>query len=369
VISGAGAGTTVVAGPKPHDFWQAGFDATWELDLFGGVRRSIEAADYNLQAAQEDRRDVLITVLGEVATDYIGLRGYQQEIAIAEENLEAQVHTAQVTRKKVEGGLTTELDVANAEAQIATTRSQLAGFESLAQQEIYSLSVLLGQEPLALAEELSPTRKIPVTPPIVPVGLPSELLRRRPDIRRAERQLAAATAEIGVATAQLFPQFSFTGTLTVQGSQFKALGSWGNRFWSFGPSVTWPIFDGGKIWSNIEVQNSVQAQALLTYRSTVLSALQDVENQLTAFSQEQQRRAALADAVAFNQKAVAIARQRYDQGLTDFLNVLVAEQSLYATQDALVQSNRSVGTDLVALYKALGGGWEVGEPPTTQPIR
>jgi multidrug efflux system outer membrane protein len=370
VVTGTGSGATVTnVGSKPHDFFQAGFDATWELDLFGGLRRSIEAANYNLQAAEEDRRNVLITVLGEVATDYIALRGFQQEIAIADENLVSQVHTAEVTRRKVEGGLTTELDVANAEAQIATTRSQIAGFQSLAQQEIYALSVLLGQEPLALAEELSPPQQIPITPPVVPVGLPSELLRRRPDIRRAERQFAAATAGIGVATAQLFPQFSLTGTLTVQGSQFKALGNLGNRFWSFGPSVTWPIFDAGRIWSNIEVQNSVQAQALLTYRSAVLVALQDVENQLTAYSQEQQRRAALADAVAFNQKAVTIARQRYDQGLTDFLNVLVAEQSLYGTQDALVQSNRTVGTDLVALYKALGGGWEIGEPSITRPAQ
>jgi NodT family efflux transporter outer membrane factor (OMF) lipoprotein len=194
------------------------------------------------------------------------------------------------------------------------------------------------------------------------------LLRRRPDIRRSERLLAAATANIGVATAQLFPQFSLTGTLTVQGSRFQSLGNWGNRFWSFGPSLTWPIFDAGRIWSNIAVENSLQAQAWITYRSTVLLALRDVENSLVAYAGEQQRRAALADAVAANQKAVGLATRRYEQGLTDFLNVLDAERSLYSSQDALVQSNRAVGTDLVALYKALGGGWEIGEP-TTQPVR
>jgi NodT family efflux transporter outer membrane factor (OMF) lipoprotein len=378
--SGVGTGTTTGGtstttstkrvGPKPQDFFQAGFDASWELDVFGGVRRSIEAANYTLEATEEDRRDVMITVMGEVATDYIALRGFQQEIAIAQENLSTQVSNADIARKKQQLGTTTQLDIANADAEVFTTRSQIATFVSSEQQEIYALGVLLGQEPTTLLDELSPVGKIPIAPPVVPVGLPSELLRRRPDIRRAERQLAAATAEVGVAVAQLFPQFSLTGSLTLQGNRFEALSNWGNRFWSFGPSVTWPVFDAGRIWSNIEIEKSLRSQAYLTYRSTVLAALQDVETQLTAYAQEQQRRAALADAVAANQKAVEIATKRYQQGgLTDFLNVLVAEQSLFATQDALVQSNRNVGTDLVALYKALGGGWQIGEPSTTQPVK
>ena len=305
-------------------------------------------------------------MLGEVASDYISLRGFQEEVRIARENLASQVHTLEVTRKKVEGGTTTSLDVANAEAQVATTRSAIATFIAEEQQTIYALSVLLGQEPLALSGELSSPSKIPVAPSIVPVGIPSDLLRRRPDIRRAERQLGAANAEVGVAIAQLFPQFSFSGTFNLQGSKFAALGDLHNRFWSFGPSFNWPIFDAGRIWSNVEVEKSLDRQALITYKSAVLAALQDVENQLTAYSQEQQRREALVDAVAANQRAVVLARQRYDQGLTDFLNVLVAEESLFSSQDALVQSDRNVGTDLVALYKALGGGWKIGEP-TTQP--
>lgn len=371
VGTGTGGGTsTKFIKPRPQDFWQAGFDASWELDLFGGVRRNIEAANYTLEAAEEDRRDTLITVLGEVATDYIGLRGYQQEIAIAQENLATQVSNADIARKKQVLGTTTELDVANADAEVYTTRSEIATFINEAQQEMYALGVLLGQDPTTLMAELSPVEKIPITPPVVPVGLPSELLRRRPDIRRSERQLAAATAEVGVAVAQLFPQFSLTGTLTLQGDRFKALGNWGDRFWSFGPSVTWPVFDAGLIWSNIEVEKSLRSQAYLTYRSTVLAALQDVETQLTAYAMDQQRRAALALAVAANQKAVRVATQRYQQGgLTDFLSVLVAEQSLFSTQDALVQTDRSVGTDLVALYKALGGGWQIGEPSTTQPVK
>lgn len=360
------SGRTRVIRNRPTDTWEGGFDATWELDIFGGVRRGVEAAEANVQAAVEDRRDVLVTLLGEVATDYMDLRGYQQQVQIAQENLTSQIRSVEVTRKKMQGGLTTGLDVANAEAEVATTRASIAQYQSLAQQQIYAISVLLGQEPAVLLPELSPAAKIPVTPPLVPVGLPAELLRRRPDIRRAERQLAAATAEIGVATAGLYPQFTLSGDLSLGGSRYQQLTSWGTRIWSFGPSMNWPLFAGGAIVSNIRVQNSLQAQALLTYRQTILGALQDVENALTAYAQEQQRRTALADAVAADQRAVAIATHGYEQGLTDFLNVLVAQQSLLSAQNALVESNQAVATDLVALYKALGGGWEIGEP-TTRP--
>jgi multidrug efflux system outer membrane protein len=351
------------------DLWRAGFDATWELDIFGGVRRNIEAANASYQATIEDRRDVLVTLLGDVATNYIQLRGFQQQILIAQENLTLQEHSLKITRDKLELGSKAALDVANAEAQVATTKSAIATFQSQAQQAIYALSVLLGEEPAALLAELSPQVAIPITPPVVPVGLPSELLRRRPDIRRAERQLASATALVGVAVAQLFPTFTLDGAVHVGGSQFQSLGNWGTRSWSFGPTFSWPVFDAGAIWNNIEAQKSVRAELLLTYRQTVLTALQDVENALTAYAQEQQRRAALADAVAANQRALAIATRGYQEGLTDFLNVVVTQQALFASQDSLVQSNEAVATDLVALYKALGGGWEIGEPPTTQPAR
>ena len=365
---GTGGGTRTV-GPRPRDLWQGGFDAAWELDVFGGVRRSIEAGRADIQASIENRRNVLVTLLGDVATDYLLVRGFQQEIKISQQNLDADEHTVGITRQKVQVGTATQLDVVTAQAEVATIRAQIASFVSQEYQAIYSLSVLLGQEPTALQQELSATGPIPVTPPVVPVGLPSELLRRRPDIRQAERQLAAETARIGVAVAQLFPRFSLTGTLTLSGSRYEALTNWGTRFWSFGPSFTWPIFDAGKLWAAVDVQESVRAQALTTYRKTVLTALQDVENALVSYSEEQQRRAALADAVAANQRALALAQQQYQFGQTDFLRVLDAERSLYGSQDALVLSNRAVATDLVALYKALGGGWEIGEePPTTQPV-
>jgi len=354
--------------------WRAGLDAAWELDIFGGTRRSIEAANASLQAAIEDRRDVMITLQGEVATDYIALRGLQQEDLIAHENLNAQQHNAQLTRDKQALGTGTELDIVQAEAVVQATIATIAQLQASEQQTIYAISVLLALPPTALNDELQRAQEIPPPPPVLPVGVPSELLRRRPDIRRAERQLASATAQIGVATADLFPRFSLTGSFGFQARRIDLLGNWNNTLWSFGPSATWAIFDAGRIWSNIAVQNSVQAQALTAYRQTVLSALQEVQTVLVAYAQEQQRRVALARAVELNQRAVTLATRRYQQGLTDFLAVLDAERTLFGSQDQLVQSSRAIGTDAVALYKALGGGWETEEPavananqPATRP--
>ena len=208
----------------------------------------------------------------------------------------------------------------------------------------------------------------PPIPPRVPVGLPSDLLRQRPDIRRSERQLAAASAQIGVATADLFPKFSLNGQAGVQSSTLSGMGNWDNHFWSFGPSVTWSIFNAGQVQSNIEVQNALQQQALLTYQQTVLTALQDVESALVAYNNEQEHQKRLAASVAANLRAVDLANKIYSQGgFTDFLNVLTAQQSLYASQNALVQSQSMLSTDLVAIYKALGGGWEVSPMPSTRP--
>jgi multidrug efflux system outer membrane protein len=340
------------------NLFQTGLDAAWELDVFGGTRRAVEAADADIQFAVEDRRDVLVTLVSEVALDYIDLRGFQQEIVIARNNLKAQQETANVTRKRFQGGFVGALDVANADAQVATTASVIPGLETSAQQTIYSLSVLLGLEPAALLKELSPSSVIPTTPPDVPLGIPAELLRRRPDIRRAEAQIHAATANIGVATADLFPKFSLTGNLSFQNEHLNDLIVWKNRAWSYSPAVDWQIFNAGRVSSNIEVQKALMQQSVLTYQQTVLTALQDVENALVAYTKEYQRRKSLVDSVAANRKAVDYSTQLYTQGLTDFLNVLNAQRSLFATEDALVVSTRNLSTDLVALYKALGGGWD-----------
>jgi NodT family efflux transporter outer membrane factor (OMF) lipoprotein len=248
--------------------------------------------------------------------------------------------------------------VANAKAQVATTEATIPVFESSARAAIYSLGVLLGLEPAALTQDLAKAAPIPPTPPAIPVGLPSELLRRRPDIRRAEAQLHAATARIGVATADLFPKFNLAGTFGLSANDFAKLGKFTSNFWSWGPSVTWPIFAGGRIYYNIKVQDALTEQALLTYEKTVLTALKDVETALVAYAKQQETHKSLSEAVVNNRKAVDLATQLYLAGKSDFLNVLIAQRSLFATEDALAQSTTTVDTNLIALYKALGGGWE-----------
>jgi multidrug efflux system outer membrane protein len=359
-VSARTSGVTGAGGQNSNgvDLFRAGLDAAWELDIFGGVRRNIEASEADLQAAVEDRRDVLVSLVAELGTDYIGLRGFQQQIAIARRNLQAQQHTAEITSKRHQVGFASGLDVANANAQVATTQAQIPVLESSARAAIYGISILLGSEPAALIQELATEAPIPPTPPAVPIGLPSELLRRRPDVRRAEAQIHGATARIGVATADLFPKFSLTGSFGYSGNTVSSLTHWENRFWAVGPTVSWPIFDAGAIRWNIEVQNAIEEQALLAYEKTVLTAFKDVETALVAYAKEQEHRQALTEAVANNRKAVELSLMLYTAGRTDFLNVLNAQRSLYISEDALTQSVRDVSDNLVALYKALGGGWE-----------
>lgn len=336
----------------------AGLDAAWELDIFGGVRREIEAADADIQFTIEDYRNTLVTLAAEVALNYLELRGFQQEVLIAQKNLAAQQHSAEITRKRFSAGIVSALDVANATAQVATTASQIPVFETSAQQAIYNLSVLLALEPSALVDELSTAAPIPGNPPAIPLLLPSDLLLRRPDIRGAEAQIQAATARIGVATADLFPKFNLVGSAGFEGDES---GEWLKRayhLWSFGPSVSWNVFDAGRIRSNITLQKGLQEETALVYEKTVLTAFQEVENALIAYAKEQERRTALIDAVTANRKAVDLSTRLYTEGLTDFLNVLIAQRLLFDSEDALVQSTRNLSTDLVALYKALGGGWD-----------
>jgi len=343
---------------QAKDLYLSGLDAVWELDLFGGIRRNVESANANIQAAVENIRDVQVSLIAEVALDYVQLRGYQQQIVVAQSNLEAQQHTAEITRKLFKVGFNSALDVANAEANVATTESQIPVFETSARQSMYALSVLLARQPADLLEKLSPTGNLPAAPAKIPAGLPSELLRRRPDIREAEAQLHAATAQIGVAVAQFFPAFSLTGTVNWNSNLLRTWFSNANRSYSFGPSLNWPLFQGGAIASNVRLQEALRDQAFMTYQETVLSAFQDVENALIALEKEQEHRKSLADAVAANSKAVDLSLQLFTEGQIAFLNVLIAQESLYASENALVQSQSNIITDIIALYKALGGGWE-----------
>jgi NodT family efflux transporter outer membrane factor (OMF) lipoprotein len=355
------AGTASTAA-QTQNLYQAGFDAVWEIDIFGGQQRNVESADATVQAAIEGISNVQVTIAAEVALNYVQLRGYQQQIAIAQKNLKAMRNTALITRQKAGAGFSSALDVANAEASVATTEAQIPVFETSARQAIYALSILLARPPADLLKQLTPTGDIPGVPAQIPAGLPSDLLRRRPDIRQAEAQLHSATAQIGVATADLFPKFSLTGAVSWQSNLLNSWWTVASRTASFGPSVTWPIFQGGAIVSNIRVQEALRDQAFITYRQTVLGAFQDVENALIAFAKEQEHYKSLKDSVAANSKAFDLSLQLYTEGLLEFLNVLVAQNSLYAAENALVQSNSNISTDLIALYKALGGGWEQAPP-------
>ncbi|HEY7115070.1 MAG TPA: efflux transporter outer membrane subunit [Tepidisphaeraceae bacterium] len=344
-----------------NDLYRAGVDASWEIDVFGGVRRSVEAADADVAVAVEDERDVRVSLVAEVALDYIDLRSFQRQIEISRSNLVAQRRSADLTRRQFQGGFVSGLDVANADAQVATTESAIPLLEASERQAVYALSVLLAREPGALLRELidqQPARGvIPGSPPEVPVGLPSELLERRPDIRRADAQVHAATARVGVATADLFPRFFLNGAGNVSSDKLVGLANWSNTAFSIGPSVSWPLFTAGRIRANIAFQNEAAQQAALAYRQTILNALQEVESALIDYAKEQEHRRSLAAAAAANRRAVELSTTLYTQGNTDFLNVLSAQRSLYAAELALVNSDRTLATSLVALYKALGGGW------------
>lgn len=356
---GGGTGSPMSVGTGGfRDFFQVGLDAAWELDLFGGRRRAVEAAGAELRAAVEDQRAVLVSLTGEVGTNYVILRGLQEQLRIAKDNLKVQEKTAEITRKRYQAGFVSGLDVANAQALVATTAAQIPQLEAAIQQIIYNLSVLLGQPPAALQEELLTPKAIPPVPPEIPVGLPSDLLRRRPDIRRAEAQLQAATARVGVAVAELFPKFFLTGSVGLAGSELQQLGRLKSNYWSFGPTVSWPLFAGGRLRWQVKLQEAVAEQVRLQYEKTVLTAFQEVESALVAYLKEQEHRRRLEEAVRNNRRALELAMQQYISGRTDFLNVLNAERSLYATEEALTLSTRTMSTNLIALYKALGGGWE-----------
>jgi multidrug efflux system outer membrane protein len=348
-----------VGPPLEQDFFEAGFDSNWEIDIFGGVRRSVEAADADIAASVESLRNVLVSLVSEVARNYLELRGNQLRTLIAKENIKAQKHTLEMAQARFKVGLSSQLDIEQARAQLTATEAQIPGLETLMKQSIHRIGVLLGQPPGALSNELMVERPIATALPQVPLGLPSDLLRRRPDIRQAERELASATARIGVATADLFPRFFLTGALGLQSTELSSFLSAGSGFWSIGPTVTWPLFAGGRIRSNIEVQNARQEQALIFYEQVVLTSMEEVENALVAYVKEQATRRATAESVAANQRAVEISQALYKKGLTDFLNVLVNQRFLYQAQDALAVSEQKVSTNLVALFKALGGGWDV----------
>jgi multidrug efflux system outer membrane protein len=355
------SGTTGFALPgvaNPFNQSQLGFDASWELDLFGRVRRQVEAADADSQASLEAGRDVLMTLLGDVARGYLELRGEQLRLAISQRNLASEREVLELTRDRQKVGIGNDVDVANAAAQVAGTEALLPDLQRQITQSINQLSLLVSREPAALSAELIAAADVPHTPPEVPVGLPADLVRRRPDIRLAEAELHSATARVGVADADLFPRLTLNAGFGLQAQEAGDLGAWASRFASVGPKLELPILDGGRRRATVRLQSLREQQAALAYEHTVLAALHEAENSLVAFSSEQSRRASLDVAVTASRDALSLSRLRYESGVIGFLNVLDAERNLEQAELTLALSTTAVSTNLVALYKALGGGWQ-----------
>lgn len=343
--------------PNPYNQFQLSAGASWEIDLFGRVRRSVEAADANVQVSVEDHRAVMVSVLADVSQSYMELRGAQSRLAIAKENMVTIDELLDLTRQRRAAGLTTEIDVSNATAQSLVTRAEVPAFEFEIAQSINQLSQLLALAPEALRDELGSAAPVPAVPTDVSIGLPAELARRRPDIREAEANLHAATAQIGVAVANLFPRLTLGANGGFQSASAGNLLEWASRFASVGPSLDLPVFDRGR-WKTVRLYDVRAQEAALAYQRTVLNALHEVENALAAYGADQQRRAWLDATVAQNRDALTLSRQRYESGLATFIEVLDAERTLQQNQLALADSTRSVSIDLVRVYRALGGGWQ-----------
>ncbi len=341
------------------ELYDAGFDATWELDIFGRVRRSIQAATAEAQAVAATRRDVEGSLISEVARNYLELRGSQNELDVARHNADNQGQTLKITVARLEGGRGTELDVARARAQWNTTLADIPPLETAIARAIHRLSVLTGRQPNELDAELLQPAPMPGLPPLVAIGSPESLLRRRPDIKAAERSLASATAVVGVSTADLFPRVTFNGTVGLQATSLSGLGAAGGDTWSFGPRITWAALDLGHVNSRIKAAGARAEAALALYERTVLTALEETENALVDFGNERTRRDYLRESVMASEIAARLARERYESGVTDFLAVLDAERILFQAQDQLARSQTRTATTLVAVYKALGGGWEI----------
>jgi NodT family efflux transporter outer membrane factor (OMF) lipoprotein len=341
------------------DVYDAGFDATWELDVFGRVRRAVEAADADIESALESERDVRVTLLSEIARNYVEVRSFQARLAIAQKNVQTQQETLDLSRARLEAGLSPDLEVAQAEAQVESSRAQLPELATALKQAAFRLDVLLGLQPGTLLAELESAQPVPAAPEAADVGLPAELLRRRPDIRRAERDLAAASARVGVATAELYPRFTLSGNFGFESSEIGNLFDGDSRTWGIGPlSVRWPLFDGGRIRSNIRVQEARQEQTLVEYERTVLSAYEEVANAMVRYARIRERHASLTRAEQASQRAFELANDLWSRGLTDFLNVLDTQRALFLIQDQRAAAAAALSTSLIALYKALGGGWD-----------
>lgn len=348
---------STLLGPPYENFYQVGFDASWEIDIFGKRRRSKESAYYEYQGEIDNARDVYITLLSEIASTYIEIRAYQQRIALSKRNIVIQKELLSLTKSRFEAGLDSDIEPQDITINLKETESILPTLLSSYRQATHRLAVLLGKHPESLHDDFRQQGAIPISNATIPIGLPSDLLRRRPDIRRAERILAASTANIGVAVADLFPRFSLLGSFGFEANKINNWIKAGSRAWTIGPSLEWPILYFGRIRANIRAQNAKQKQALFNYEQTILTSLEDVENALVSYYKEEMRNHTFKNQVESAQRKYELTRDLYLSGLIDFSSLLSADQVRVETENNLVDSTQSLSTKLVALYKSLGGEW------------
>lgn len=348
------------AGRHNYNLWSSGLDFSWEVDLWGRVKRSKEVADANVQLAEEDRHAVLLAVAAETARDYIQLRGTQNLLKVLQDNLGSAQQTLRLTRLQLREGVATDLQVAEAAAQVAAIQAGVPPLEQQQARLVNAVSLLVAREPGALASELATPRPVPASPRQVPVGLPSELAQRRPDIRRAEADLHAATAAIGMAEADFYPRITLSADLGLQAVQMSSLGRWGSHDFAAGPGFSVPLFQGGRLQGQLQLSEARQQEAAIRFQQTVLGAWHEVDDALSGYQAEQQRHASLGEALSQSRRAFDSAQRQYRQGSVDFINVLGVQASLLANQSAEVQSQAAMSLALVDVYKALGGGWEGG---------
>lgn len=353
--SSRGVGENFIS--RDSTLYQTGFDAAYELDIFGGGRASVRAAEADAQASDEATRNALVTVVAETANSYLELRQAQERLEVARKSLRAQEEALRLTQLRRDAGLTSDFDTIRATAQVESTRAGIPLLEAQAQRSIHAIALLLGQQPQSLQAELAAPGAVPAAPPEVPVGLPSELLRRRPDVRQAEREIAGAAARVGVAASNFYPKFSLTSQAGGQSGTLLSLLSGAARIWSFGTSFSWGLLNYPATSANLRAAESREQQSLANYEKTVLTALKDVEDALASYSKENERQPSLVQATEANRRSLELANILYEKGLSNFLEVLDAQRSLLSSEDALTQSRAAVNTNLVALYKALGGGW------------
>lgn len=365
--SRVGTGGDITVGGLYTDY-QAGFDASWELDLFGANRRGVEAAGYAAQAAEDDLRGTLLTLVGDVASNYVAVRGYQARIALAQRTAASQRETAALTRTKLEAGAVSAVDLSNATGLAASTEANIPELKSSLAQSIHRLSVLTGQPPSALAAKLNRGGAIPSPRNRVSKGVPADVLRNRPDVRQAERTLAQSTALIGQAEAARYPAVSLTGNINTDGTKVGDLVRGSAISWSYGPTLSVPVFTGGQLKAAVEVADAQRDQNFLAYHASILTALEDVENATVALNQERIKAGKLSESASSYRDAARLARSLYQNGSTSFLEVLDAERSLYSAEDSLLVSRVAIATDYVALNKALGGGWDGAMDVTTPAV-